>query len=105
MEKSLSKKVQDTVMGLRETLGGMKTPTKVNISIPSLQKYAAGCGSDVNLPTASAVSFMKGDTEPVDSVVQPPLLPPPLSSQGRNEKQKKVLKKAARKRDSERQLR
>ena len=49
MEKSLSKKVQDTVKGLRETLGGMKTPTKVNISIPSLQKSAAGCGSDVNL--------------------------------------------------------
>ena len=69
MEKSLSKKVQDTVKGLRESLGGMKTPTKVNISIPSLQKSAAGCGSDVNLPTASAVSFMEGDTEPVDSVV------------------------------------
>ena len=69
MEKSLSKKVQDTVKGLRETLGGMKTPTKVNISIPSLQKSAAGCGSDVNLLTASAVSFMEGDTEPVDSVV------------------------------------
>ena len=51
----------------------MKTPTKVNISIPSLQKSAAGCGSDVNLPTASAVSFMEGDTEPVDSVVQPPV--------------------------------
>jgi hypothetical protein len=73
MEKSLSKKVQDTVKGLRETLGGMKTPTKVNISIPSLQKSAAGCGSDVNLPTASAVSFMEGNTEPVDSVVQPPV--------------------------------
>jgi hypothetical protein len=73
MEKSLSKKVQDTVKGLHETLGGMKTPTKVNISIPSLQKSAAGCGSDVNLPTASAVSFMEGDTEPVDSVVQPPV--------------------------------
>ena len=66
MEKSLSKKVQDTVKGLRETLGGMKTPAKVNISIPSLQKSAAGCGSDVNLPTASAVSFM-------DAVVQPPV--------------------------------
>ncbi|KAK2181026.1 hypothetical protein NP493_415g03000 [Ridgeia piscesae] len=73
MEKSLSKKVQDTVKGLRETLGGMKTPTKVNISIPSLQKSVAGCGSDVNLLTASAVSFMEGDTEPVDSVVQPPV--------------------------------
>ena len=73
MEKSLSKKVQDTVKGLHETLGGMKTPTKVNISIPSLQKSAVGCGSDVNLPTASAVSFMEGDTEPVDSVVQPPV--------------------------------
>ncbi|KAK2178882.1 hypothetical protein NP493_525g02021 [Ridgeia piscesae] len=59
MEKPLSKKVQDTVKGLRETLGGMKTPTKVNISIPSLQKSAAGCGSDMNLPTASAVSFME----------------------------------------------
>ena len=75
MEKSLSKKVQDTVKGLRETLGGMKTPTKVNISIPSLQKSAsvATSGSNVTIPTASAVSFMEGDTEPVDPVVQPPV--------------------------------
>ena len=108
MEKSLSKKVQDTVKGLRETLGGMKTPTKVNISIPSLQKSAAGCGSDVNLPTASAVSFMEGNTEPVDSVVQPPVgavkavftATTPVQP-GLKRKAEKSTKKARRKRERE----
>jgi hypothetical protein len=108
MEKSLSKKVQDTVKGLHETLGGMKTPTKVNISIPSLQKSAVGCGSDVNLPTASAVSFMEGDTEPVDYVVQPPVgavkavftATTPVQP-GLKRKAEKSTKKARRKRERE----
>ena len=112
MEKSLSKKVQDTVKGLRETLGGMKTPTKVTISIPSRQKSAAGCGSDVNLPTASSVSFMEGDTEPVDYVVQPPVgtvkavftATTPVQP-GLKRKAEKVLKKARRKREREPLLR
>ena len=90
----------------------MKTPTKVNISIPSLQKSAAGCGSDVNLPTASAVSFMEGDTEPVDSVVQPPVgavkavftATTPVQT-GSKRKAEKSTKKARRKREREPHLR
>lgn len=77
MEKSLSKKVQDTVKGLRETLGGMtvlakKTPTKATISIPSLQKLvSASSDSMISAPAPGTGSFLEGDGEPVDSLPQP----------------------------------
>ena len=77
MEKSLSKKVQDTVKGLRETLGGMtvlakKTPTKATMSIPSLQKsVSTSSGSMISAPAPGTGSFLEGDGEPVDSLPQP----------------------------------
>ena len=78
LEKTLSKKVQDTVKGLRETLGVMtaplakKTPTKVTVSVPAPETLASpdsGCLMDTS--TADPCSVIKLEIVPVDSAAQP----------------------------------
>ena len=77
MEKTLSKKVQDTVKGLRETLGVMtvlakKTPTKVLIADPTPETLASsGSACAMDTSTTDTYGVIKLEKESEESTTQP----------------------------------